>query len=103
MLKNVTDTVFYVGVDDKDIDLFENQYIVPNGIAYNSYVIMDEKIAIMEKNGIEDAAYVGDIQGDCDSARFAGIKFIHAAYGFGSVKDKDAEIHTFAELLDVVE
>lgn len=58
---------------------------------------------LMEKNGIEDAAYVGDIQGDCDSARFAGIKFIHAAYGFGSVKDKDAEIHTFAELLDVVE
>ena len=57
----------------------------------------------MEKNGIEDASYVGDIQGDCDSARFAGIKFIHAAYGFGSVKDKDAEIHTFAELLDVVE
>ena len=48
MLKNVTDTVFYVGVDDKDIDLFENQYIVPNGIAYNSYVIMDEKIAIMD-------------------------------------------------------
>ena len=45
MLKNVTDTVFYVGVDDKNIDLFENQYIVPNGIAYNSYVIMDEKIA----------------------------------------------------------
>lgn len=58
---------------------------------------------LMEKNGIEDAAYVGDIQGDCDSARFAGIKFIHAAYGFGSVKDKDAEINTFAELLDVVE
>lgn len=58
---------------------------------------------LMEKNGIEDAAYVGDIQGDCDSARFAGIKFIHAAYGFGSVKDKDAEIHIFAELLDVVE
>ena len=48
MLKNITDTVFYVGVDDKDIDLFENQYIVPNGIAYNSYVIMDEKIAIMD-------------------------------------------------------
>ena len=48
MLKNVTKDVFYVGVDDKDIDLFEGQYIVPNGIAYNSYVIMDEKIAIMD-------------------------------------------------------
>lgn len=48
MMKNVTKDVFYVGVDDKDIDLFEGQYFVPNGIAYNSYVIMDEKIAIMD-------------------------------------------------------
>lgn len=47
-MKNITKDIFYVGVDDKDIDLFENQYIVPNGMAYNSYVIMDEKIAIMD-------------------------------------------------------
>lgn len=47
-MKNITDSVFYAGVDDKDIDLFEGQYIVPNGMAYNSYVIMDEKIAIMD-------------------------------------------------------
>ena len=39
---------FYIGVDDHDIDLFEGQYIVPNGISYNSYVIMDEKIAVMD-------------------------------------------------------
>lgn len=58
---------------------------------------------LMEKNNVEDAAYVGDIQGDCDSARYAGIKFIHAAYGFGNVDDKDAEIRSFGELLDVVE
>ena len=44
----LTDDVYYVGVDDKDIDLFEGQYIVPNGISYNSYVIMDEKIAVMD-------------------------------------------------------
>ncbi len=44
----LTDGVYYVGVDDKDIDLFEGQYIVPNGISYNSYVIMDEKIAVMD-------------------------------------------------------
>lgn len=63
-----------------------------------------ESISIlMEKNGVEDAAYVGDIQGDCDSARYAGIKFIHAAYGFGKVDDKDAEIKSFDELLKVVE
>ena len=44
----VTNDILYVGVNDKDIDLFEGQYIVPNGIAYNSYVIMDEKIAVMD-------------------------------------------------------
>ena len=44
----LTDGVYYVGVDDKDIDLFEGQYIVPNGISYNSYVIMDDKIAVMD-------------------------------------------------------
>lgn len=44
----VTDSIKYIGVDDKDIDLFESQYIVPNGIAYNSYVIIDEKIAVMD-------------------------------------------------------
>ena len=68
MLKNVTDTVFYVGVDDKDIDLFENQYIVPNGIAYNSYVIMDEKIAIMDMVDAKCAdqwfANVAEVLGD---------------------------------------
>lgn len=57
---------------------------------------------LMEKNGITDAAYVGDIQGDCDSARFAGIKFIHAKYGFGEVTDKDAEIDSFLELKALV-
>lgn len=44
----VTESIKYIGVDDKDIDLFESQYIVPNGISYNSYVILDEKIAVMD-------------------------------------------------------
>ena len=44
----VSEAVKYVGVDDKTIDLFESQYVVPNGVSYNSYVIMDEKIAIMD-------------------------------------------------------
>lgn len=48
MNKNITDSVFYIGVDDKDIDLFEGQYIVPNGMCYNSYLIKDEKIAVMD-------------------------------------------------------
>lgn len=48
MLKKVTDCIVYVGADDHDIDLFEGQYIVPNGMAYNSYVILDNKIAVMD-------------------------------------------------------
>ena len=44
----ITDTIKYIGVDDKDIDLFESQYIVPNGVSYNSYLIKDEKIAVMD-------------------------------------------------------
>ena len=40
--------IYYIGVDDKDIDLFEGQYVVPNGISYNSYLIKDEKIAVMD-------------------------------------------------------
>ncbi len=48
MISNVTSKIKYIGVDDTTIDLFESQYIVPNGISYNSYLIMDEKIAIMD-------------------------------------------------------
>ena len=48
MLKKVTNTIFYVGANDHDVDLFEGQYVVPNGMAYNSYVILDEKIAVMD-------------------------------------------------------
>ena len=44
----VTDSVKYIGVDDHDIDLFESQYVVPNGVSYNSYVILDEKVAVMD-------------------------------------------------------
>ena len=48
MTFNVTEKIRYIGVDDTTIDLFESQYIVPKGISYNSYLIMDEKIAIMD-------------------------------------------------------
>lgn len=44
----ITQNIYYVGVNDHDVDLFEGQYVVENGMAYNSYVIMDEKIAIMD-------------------------------------------------------
>lgn len=48
MYTDVTNTIRYIGVDDKDIDLFESQYVVPEGMSYNSYVILDEKIAVMD-------------------------------------------------------
>lgn len=47
-MNNVTNDIFYVGVNDHEIDLFEGQYDVPNGMAYNSYVIMDEQIAVFD-------------------------------------------------------
>ena len=48
MVNDVTKSIKYIGVDDLDIDLFESQYDVPNGMSYNSYLIIDEKIAIMD-------------------------------------------------------
>ncbi len=47
-MNRFSDSVKYIGVDDKDLDLFESQYSIPNGISYNSYVILDEKIAVMD-------------------------------------------------------
>ena len=44
----VKENIKYIGVDDKDLDLFESQYIIPNGISYNSYLIKDEKNVVMD-------------------------------------------------------
>ena len=48
MKKQITKDIYYVGVNDHQVDLFEGQYVVPNGMAYNSYVIKDEKIAVID-------------------------------------------------------
>ena len=48
MIKSLTPAIQYVGVDDLDLDLFESQYVVPDGMSYNSYVILDEKVAVMD-------------------------------------------------------
>lgn len=45
---NISEKIRYIGVNDRDIDLFESQYVVPNGVSYNSYLILDEKIAVMD-------------------------------------------------------
>lgn len=44
----ISESVIYIGADDKTIDLFESQYVVPNGVSYNSYVILDDKVAVMD-------------------------------------------------------
>ncbi len=53
----ITNDIRYIGVNDHDIDLFEGQYVVPNGMSYNSYIIMDEKIAVMDT---VDGAFSGE-------------------------------------------
>ena len=62
---NITNDIFYIGVNDHDIDLFEGQYIVPNGMAYNSYIITDEKIAVMDT---VDARFVDEWLGNLAAA-----------------------------------
>ena len=48
MSVTISEAVKYIGVDDKTIDLFESQYVVPHGVSYNSYLILDEKVALMD-------------------------------------------------------
>lgn len=63
-----------------------------------------ENIAcIVQRNKIDSAVYVGDIQGDYDASKSAGVGFIHAAYGFGKIDEEVPRIKTFSELAGVVE
>lgn len=63
MVKKLTDSVIYIGCDDADLDLFESQFDVPNGMAYNSYAIMDEKICIMDTvDKRKTEAWVGNVK-----------------------------------------
>ena len=64
-MKNFSENIKYIGVDDKDIDLFEGQYVVPAGMAYNSYVIVDEKIAVTDT---VDAHKVGEWLANLEAA-----------------------------------
>ena len=61
----ISGTIKYIGVNDRNIDLFEGQYVVPNGMAYNSYVIFDEKIAVMDT---VDAAFSEEWLGNLEAA-----------------------------------
>ena len=69
-MKNFSENIKYIGVDDRDLDLFEGQYVVPEGMAYNSYVIVDEKIAVTDT---VDAHKVGEWLANLEAA-LAGRK-----------------------------
>lgn len=58
---------------------------------------------IVERNHLTDAVYVGDIQGDYEASKYAGIKFIHAAYGFGKINEPVMKIDNIKDLLKVVD
>ena len=62
----ISKNIVYVGVNDHEIDLFEGQYIVPNGMSYNSYAVMDEKTAIMDS---VDARFTAEWFGKIDANR----------------------------------
>ena len=64
-MQQIADGVFYIGVNDHQLDLFEGQYIVPNGMAYNSYVLIDQKIAVMD--GV-DGNFVDEWLGNLEAA-----------------------------------
>ena len=64
-MQQIADGIFYIGVNDHELDLFEGQYIVPNGMAYNSYVVMDEKVAVMD--GV-DGNFVDEWMGKLETA-----------------------------------
>ena len=56
MQVTISDAIRYIGVDDKDIDLFESQYVVPEGVSYNSYLILDEKVEnVIDKDHVIEA------------------------------------------------
>ena len=64
-MKNITEDIKYIGVNDHVIDLFESQYAVPNGMAYNSYVILDEKIAVFDTT---DSRFTDEWLGNLEAA-----------------------------------
>ena len=55
MKQSISPAVRYIGVDDNDLDLFESQYLVPEGMSYNSYLILDEKIAVLDTSDARTA------------------------------------------------
>ena len=65
MIQSVSEDIRYIGVDDNDLDLFESQYLVPEGMSYNSYLILDEKIAVLDTSDARAGGQQGG-EGRCE-------------------------------------
>ena len=90
---NITDSVLYIGVNDHAIDLFEGQYVVPNGMAYNSYAIIDDKIAIMDTVDIKfTEQWLKNIKSALNSKKPDYLVIQHME------PDHSANIHKFLEI-----
>ena len=63
----------------------------------------ENRALLYQRNNLEDAVYVGDIQGDYDASMSAGVRFIHAGYGFGKVEADVPEIQKFSDLIEVID
>lgn len=88
-----------------NIDLNDEDPLISDIECYgNNFLSKGENIAlVVERNNLDKAVYVGDIQSDYDSTCEAGLPFIHAAYGFGTIDAEVEKIDTFADLIDVIE
>lgn len=86
------------------IDLNSEDPLISDIECYgNNFLSKGENIKlVVERNKLDKATYVGDIQSDYDSTMEAGLPFIHAAYGFGTINTETAKINTFAELSEVI-
>ena len=77
-------------------------YIVSNCFGNNGLDKGTNIRRLMDRNHLQQAVYVGDIQGDYEASSKAGVQFIHAAYGFGTIKEKVPKIHAISELPEIV-
>ena len=77
MTRKLSDNVIYIGSDDLDIDFFESQYIVPEGVSYNSYLILDEKVAIMDTSDGRKADEWKESLGEALSGRTPDYLVVH--------------------------
>ena len=89
----ITNDIKYVGVNDRKVDLFEGQYVVPDGISYNSYVILDDKIAVMDSVDVNFAdEWLGNIKSVTDgkSPDYLVVQHMEPDHSSSIVKFKEA-------------